>query len=245
MDYKSFFFYPFSLANITVDLNQQRKSWWKLTVIISGSTWPFLPSSPDPVVKISVTANLAVVKERFQACIKSPSIWETSKSLLRNIFSISFFIIHLQPFQCHFFWRIKVVFSCFTFKKKAFNLRNSELTSLKLKHFQRHNGPESWVLLTKETFWVISQVETQIVIKHLQNLDLASTSKSQPNITISTKLKLKNLDQTKPESRPRMNFIATTKHQHLNKTYKYWPNLASESRQRIIFKTSTKYQHFD
>ena len=133
MDYKSFFFYPFSLANITVDLNQQRKSWWKLTVIISGSTWPFLPSSPDPVVKISVTANLAVVKERFQACIKSLSIWETSKSLLRNIFSISFFIIHLQPFQCHFFWRIKVVFSCFTFKKKAFNLRNSELTSLKLK----------------------------------------------------------------------------------------------------------------
>jgi len=45
---------------------------------------------------------------------------------------------------------------------------------------------------------------------NLQNLDLASTSKSQPNITISTKLKLKNLDQTKPESRPRMNFIATT-----------------------------------
>merc|ERR1712218_116202 len=67
--------------------------------------------------------------------------------------------------------------------------------------------------LPKELLWVISQVQTQILIKHLQNLDLASTSKSQPNITISTKLKLKNLDQTKPESRPRMNFISTTKHQ--------------------------------
>ena len=31
---------------------------------------------------------------------------------------------------------------------------------------------------------------------HLQNLDQASTSKSQPNISISTKFKLYNLDQT-------------------------------------------------
>ena len=35
----------------------------------------------------------------------------------------------------------------------------------------------------------ISQVQRQILIKfHLQNLDLASTSKSQPNITLSIKL---------------------------------------------------------
>ena len=54
------------------------------------------------------------------------------------------------------------------------------------------------------------------MIKHLQNIDFASTSKSQPNITISTNLKLKNLDQTKLESRPRMNFIATTKHRQQN-----------------------------
>ena len=42
----------------------------------------------------------------------------------------------------------------------------------------------------------ISQVQTQILIKfHLQNLDQASTSKSQPNISLSIKLKLQNLDQ--------------------------------------------------
>ena len=42
----------------------------------------------------------------------------------------------------------------------------------------------------------ISQVQTQILIKfHLQNLDQASNSKSQPNI-ISIKLKLKNFKQT-------------------------------------------------
>ena len=40
----------------------------------------------------------------------------------------------------------------------------------------------------------ISQIITQILIKHLQNLDQAPTSKSQPNISISTKLNLKNLD---------------------------------------------------
>ena len=40
-----------------------------------------------------------------------------------------------------------------------------------------------------------SQVQTQILIKlHLQNLDQAFTSKSQPNITISTKLKIQNID---------------------------------------------------
>ena len=43
----------------------------------------------------------------------------------------------------------------------------------------------------------ISQVQTQILIKfHLQNLNYASTSKSQPNISLSIKLKLQNLDQT-------------------------------------------------
>ena len=43
----------------------------------------------------------------------------------------------------------------------------------------------------------ISQVQTKILIKfHLQNLDQGSTSKSQPNISLSIKLKLQNLDQT-------------------------------------------------
>ena len=45
--------------------------------------------------------------------------------------------------------------------------------------------------------YFISQVLTQILIKYLQNFDQAPTSKSQPNISISTELKHKNLDQTK------------------------------------------------
>ena len=65
------------------------------------------------------------------------------------------------------------------------------------KHCQRHNGPEGWVHLSKVTYWVISQVQPQILIKlHLQNLNQAITSKSQPNITISTKLEIQNIDQT-------------------------------------------------
>ena len=40
-------------------------------------------------------------------------------------------------------------------------------------------------------------VQTQILIKfHLQNFDQASSSKSQPNISLSIKLDLQNLDQT-------------------------------------------------
>ena len=43
----------------------------------------------------------------------------------------------------------------------------------------------------------ISQVLTQILIKfHLQNLEQASTLKSQPNMNISTKVKPKNIEQT-------------------------------------------------
>ena len=43
----------------------------------------------------------------------------------------------------------------------------------------------------------ITQVQTQILIKfHLQNLGQASTSKSQPNISLFIKRKLQNLNQT-------------------------------------------------
>ena len=42
----------------------------------------------------------------------------------------------------------------------------------------------------------ISQVLTQILIKfQFQNLEQASTSKSQPNMNIPTKVKLQNIDQ--------------------------------------------------
>ena len=140
MDHKSFFFYPFSLANITVDLNQQRKSWWKLTVIISGSTWPFLPSSPDPVVKISVTANLAVVEERFQANIESLSMRDRQESPWEYIFNF-ISIIHLQPFQCHFLAN-KSYFPSFTFKKK-FRVDQPKIKKLSNPIFQLVSPSES------------------------------------------------------------------------------------------------------
>ena len=41
------------------------------------------------------------------------------------------------------------------------------------------------------------QIQTQILIKfHLQNHNQALTSKLQPNISISTKLKIQNIDQS-------------------------------------------------
>ena len=43
----------------------------------------------------------------------------------------------------------------------------------------------------------ILQVLAQIlIIFHLQNLEQVSTSKSQPNMNISTKVKLQNIDKT-------------------------------------------------
>ena len=99
------------------------------------------------------------------------------------------------------------------------------LTQFHRKHCQRQNGPEGEF---------ISQVITQILIKQFRNFDKALTSKSEPNISILTKLKLKILGS---ESRPRFDFTTSTKHQKqkLNKDQlqnlswtsatKSWPNL--------------------
>ena len=69
------------------------------------------------------------------------------------------------------------------------------------KHCQRHNGPEGWVHPTKVTWWVISQVQTQILIKFLlHNLDQALTSKSQPNISISSQTNCREISDRVSES---------------------------------------------
>ena len=82
------------------------------------------------------------------------------------------------------------------------------------KHCKRHNGPKGWVHLAKVSSW-----------GHITNLDhilssesrLSINQKSQPNISIPTKLKIQNLDQTPAsESRPRFFFINSTKHQRQN-----------------------------
>ena len=64
---------------------------------------------------------------------------------------------------------------------------------------KRKTEPRFGFCLGNSIFQVISQV--LILIKfHLQNLDQASTPKSQPNISLFTKLKLQNFDQTQPQN---------------------------------------------
>ena len=58
----------------------------------------------------------------------------------------------------------------------------------------------------------ISQVITQILIKQFQNFDKALTSKSQPNISISTKLKLKIL------AKPSLRILTKIQLRNLNQT---------------------------
>ena len=88
----------------------------------------------------------------------------------------------------------------------------------------------------------ISQVQTQILIKQFQNFDQALTSKSQPNISISTKLKLKilakpsfiiltkiqlrNLNQT---SAANLRILTKPCAQSLNKSLALCPNLSFKS----------------
>ena len=84
----------------------------------------------------------------------------------------------------------------------------------------------------------LSQVQTQILIKfHLQNLDQASSSKSQPNISIWLNLFIFKI-LTKPS------FRISTKIQlhYLYKTSaaKYWPNSSFKSCLNFNFKILTK-----
>ena len=58
----------------------------------------------------------------------------------------------------------------------------------------------------------ISQIITQILIKQFQNFDKALTSKSQPNISISTKLKLKIL------AKPSFRILTKIQLRNLNQT---------------------------
>ena len=62
------------------------------------------------------------------------------------------------------------------------------------KHWQRHNGSDGPVQLTKETcLGHITSSGTNL--DQISPSDQASTSKSQPNISILTKLKIQDLVQ--------------------------------------------------
>ena len=68
------------------------------------------------------------------------------------------------------------------------------------KHCQRHNGPEDWVHLAKVASW--SHIKSSnINLDHIPSSEsrICINKKSQPNISISTKLKFKIL--TKPSFR--------------------------------------------
>ena len=73
------------------------------------------------------------------------------------------------------------------------------------------NGPEGWVQLTKET-----------CLGHITSWRT-------------------NLENSTSESRPSINFKITIKHSASWLNFKYWPNLASDSRPRFNFIASTKH----
>ena len=90
-----------------------------------------------------------------------------------------------------------------------------------LKHCQRHNGPEGWVLITKVSYLGhITSSQT--------NLDQISSSKSWPNIA--------------SESRPRIIFIIATKGQQQNidltsASKSFAKILRTKSGQKFVFMT--------
>ena len=121
--------------------------------------------------------------------------------------------------------------------------------SWQLKHCQRQNGPEGWVQLTKVYLFM-----SYHKIKHkywlfffLQNIDHASISKSRPNISVSTKLRIQNIDQTKTSAAKywpnssfksclNFNFKILTKlfAQSLNKHLDFWPNLGFQICNKLL-----------
>ena len=107
---------------------------------------------------------------------------------------------------------------------------------------QRHSGPES---SQSNFFCHITSSYTKILIKsHLHYLDQASTSKSQPNISITTKFQVKIL--TKPSFR----ILTKIQLHNLSQTSsaKYWPNfsfkISPNYNFKILTKVWTKVKHY-
>ena len=104
------------------------------------------------------------------------------------------------------------------------------LSRARLKHCQRHNGPEGWVHITRSQFTVHKSwtyYNFWILIKHwLQNLNQTSASR--------LNLKLKSCPNPASEYWPRFNFVTSTKHQQQN------TDQTSASKSRLNFKLLTK-----
>ena len=97
-----------------------------------------------------------------------------------------------------------------------FNSSGADNLRTRLKNIAKGTtDPRIEFYLPEQLLWVISQVQTQILIKHLQNVDLASTSKSQPK-PFRQNLNLKILTKSNQNLDQEWNFIATTKHQQQN-----------------------------
>ena len=112
------------------------------------------------------------------------------------------------------FFRIRMLLKWIRVVRRAYK------RGLLIKHCQRHNGPEDWVHLTKVTSWGhITNSNTNL--DQISFSESRLISKSQPNITISTILKLKIL--TKPCA------------QSLNKSFALWPNQDLEVEERQYF----------
>ena len=118
----------------------------------------------------------------------------------------------------YYLWTSRLDFS---FEGKTFSWEENRIeqpiNNLLKKHCQRHNEPEDWVFLVTSLGHITS------FYTNLQNFDHVPTSKSQPNISISTKLKLQNIDQTLLQ-----NLDQDSTWYNLNQTSaaKYWPNFS-------------------
>ena len=75
-------------------------------------------------------------------------------------------------------WLLSELFCSWKWVARCFQLAKA----FELKHCQRHNGPEGWVLLTKVTsLGHITNSYANLQKFHLQNLDQEATQKSQPS----------------------------------------------------------------
>ena len=116
----------------------------------------------------------------------------------KSCLNFAFFILLLPnsfPDTIFHLLQISSSFSVLFLFRKLFIRHDNHISSTisRLEIIELQKAKQVRVLRTK----FVSQILTQILIKfHLQNPNQASTSKSQPNISISNKLDLQNIDQT-------------------------------------------------
>ena len=178
------------------------ESWKKCRLNTKNFIWNFYWAKIVPVLQKKCVWQVTTIIQAALRHLGTSHFWKvlynkTSKGQIRwpiilflmcmlvlteNMSIFPYYIIlQILVFSCPKMTLISIFTRMTLLNSMIYDLNRSVDLREPFKHWQRHNGPEGWVHLSKVTYWVISQVQT-------------SSSKSRPSIHFKIHTKHHHLD---------------------------------------------------